>query len=213
MLNSIYTNKEALDKKKKLNSVLPRPELNTEPDFIKPEFTSSLYTTANQIKKDSAITGGSPLADFDKENKLEDNLDPKTKKSSSFDYGGAATGALSLASSVVSREQSEPQGKKESTASALSLGAQGASLGATVGGPWGAAIGFVAGTGYGLIKGSSDAKKRLRKAREEQANFLSKTTKEREAAQRLSDGKDEIEKSKNILQNQMGLIGSKYTNN
>lgn len=217
MLNSIYTTKEALDKKKKLNSVLPRPALNTEPDFIKPEFTSSLYTTdnsiANQIKKDSAITGGSSLADFDKENELEDNLDPKTKKPSSFDYGGAATGALSLASSVVSREQSEPQGRKESTASALSLGAQGAALGATVGGPWGAAVGFVAGTGYGLIKGGSDAKKRVKKAREEQANFLSKTIKEREAAQRLSDDKNEVEKSKNVLQNQMGLIGSKYTNN
>lgn len=248
MLNSIYTDQEVLAKKKKtakvnnianLNSsdyvdpvidkptsVLPRPKINTEPDFIKPELTSPLYSDsndiANQVKIDSAITENSPMADFDSESKLSKTaLDETTKTASSNagliggsgDYAGAATGALALAGGVMAREKSAPQSKKESTGSALALGAQGAALGATVGGPWGAAIGFVAGTGYGLIKGNSDAKKIVNRARKEQATYLSRTTQEREAAQRLADGKDQIEKSKNILQNQMGLIGSKYINN
>lgn len=254
MLNSIYSDEEALIKKNKgvkannlpslnnsnyidpgigkPNSILPKPKINTEPDFIKPELTSSLYSTydsvTSNVKKngtDFSSSGGSTSDEWisNQENKKSSDKDDDSNTKNvannagliggSGDYVGAASGALSLAGSVVSRENSAPQTKKESTGSALALGAQGAALGATIGGPWGAAIGFVAGTGYGLIKGSSDAKKIVKNKQKEQASFLSKTTQEREAAQRLADGKDEIQKSKNILQNQMGLIGSKYLNN
>lgn len=255
MLNSIYTDKEVLAKKNKtvkpgtvvnLNnsgyidptidkptSVLPRPKINTEPDFIKPELTSSLYSnyddTVVKLGSNPAInkfsnSGGSTSDEWinNQKNKNGDDSDSDDTGTGtnnagliggSGDYVGAATGALALAGSVLAREKSEPQSRKESTQSALALGAQGAALGATVGGPWGAAIGFVAGTGYGLIKGGSDRKKLTKNQQQEQATFLARTTQEREAAQRLADGKDEIEKSKNLLRNQMGLIGSQYINN
>lgn len=256
MLNSVYTDKQVLAKKNKtiqannvanLNnsdyidptiekptSVLPRPKINTEPDFIKPESTSSLYSdyddTVIKLGSNPAInkfsnSGGSTSDEWinNQKNKNGDDSDSDDDGGTgtnnagliggSGDYVGAATGALALGGSIAAREKSDPQSKKESTQSALALGAQGAALGATVGGPWGAAIGFVAGTGYGLIKGGADAKKLTKKAQQEQATFLARTTQEREAAQRLADGKDEIQKSKNILQNQMGLIGAQYINN
>jgi len=121
----------------------------------------------------------------------------------------AAPGLMDIASNVITNK--EPMNSKERTANAMNMTMKGASTGATIGGPWGAAIGGVAGLGIGLIQGIGDEKKILKKENLERINYLNDVKDKRKKAQLLSEGKEEVEKSKNLLTAQMGMIGSKYS--
>lgn len=127
-----------------------------------------------------------------------------------------AGGIMDMAGTVMA--QKGPMNKQERKANTVNLGMKGASTGATIGsafGPVGTAIGagagLIAGVGTGLIQGIGDQKELDAKAKLERSNYLHEAKDSRMKAQRLSDGKKSLEKSKNILQAQMGLIGGNYS--
>jgi hypothetical protein len=68
----------------------------------------------------------------------------------------------------VIRNRVKDKKKGATIGGAVEMGAQGAALGASIGGPWGAAIGGVGGLIYGGIKGKKDYEKRKKAAQEEE---------------------------------------------
>lgn len=196
MLNSIYSKEEVLKRK------FPKPDPVKDPDeIILPTKTENKFSSTGGSTSDEWINNQSNanISQVDAASSLVNTA------TSGTDWGGAVSGAISLAGDVMARENSAPQTEKESNMSALKMGVSGAALGASVAGPWGAAVGFVAGTGYGLIKGNSDSKKLVKQARTRQQAYLAQTTQQREIEQRLEEGQKEIGKLKALYQSQLGI--------
>lgn len=120
----------------------------------------------------------------------------------------AATGALGMAATVMGNKG--PMTKRERKANTMNLTSQGAAAGSAFG-PWGTLIGAGVGLGTGLIQGIGDEKELEDKAKLERVAYLDDSTEERKRAQKLDEGKKVLEKNKNVLQAQMGLLGSKYS--
>jgi hypothetical protein len=178
---------------------------------------------ANEEKSDSEITGGNynvkkPIstADYSKDIIADGEEASVGKKIGAGAIAGAG-GVLDMVSTVAA--QKGPMTKKENTANTMNLGMKGmstgASIGTAIGGPYGAAIGagagLLVGVGTGLIKSIGDKDELANKAKLERATKMNGIKDSREEAQKLSEGKKVIQKQKNILQAQMGMLGSNYS--
>lgn len=196
--------------KENLNPVAPPIE-----DLAQEISLNKTATVPNdyQNKKTSAITGGSyneSAAPIDA--KVLDAGDLESTDSKSKGTGAkvasAALGALDMAGTVMA--QKGPMTRKESAANTLSLTAKGAQAGSSFG-PTGMAIGAGVGLLTGVAMGIGDEKQLDDKAKVERLALLDKTKNDRMKAQKLEDGKASIEKSKAILESQMGMLKSNYT--
>ena len=101
------------------------------------------------------------------------------------------------------------QSDKEADARTISLAASGASAGMSVG-PWGAAIGGVAGLGAGMFKKVSDRKKRLIDDYKKYENKIFEETNTRDALAEDDMRKAEVENLMDLKKAQMGLINLNY---
>lgn len=101
------------------------------------------------------------------------------------------------------------QSDKESDARTLSLAVNGASAGMSFG-PWGAAIGGVAGLGSGMFKKVSDRKKRLIDDYKKYENKIFEETNTRDALAEDDMRKAEVESLMDLKKAQMGLINLNY---
>jgi len=133
--------------------------------------------------------------------------------------GAVVSGALGVADMAVTvASQKGAMNKQERKANTMNLAMKGAAAGATIGSiiPGvgtiiGAAAGGIIGAGTGLVQGMGDQKELDMASKIERVTNMDSIKDEREKAQRLADGKDAIEKKKNILKSQMGTLGSNYT--
>lgn len=194
-------------------------ELNTPAYLNVPGAASNKY---NAIK-DSLITGGNYVKDF-AETKVDTDEEDDEDDDGPSTASKLGTGAVKASGQIIDFAATAAQKKgamdrKERNANTLNLATKGAAMGATIGSVIpglgtviGGAAGFVVGGATGLIQGASGKKKYVKEQKLLQANYLSNIKNERMKSQILSDGKNELEKSKNLLQNQIGLISSKYTN-
>ena len=101
------------------------------------------------------------------------------------------------------------QSDKEADARTLSLAASGASAGMSFG-PWGTAIGGVAGLGAGMLKKVSDRKKRLIDDYKKYENKIFEETNTRDALAEDDMRKAEVESLMDLKKAQMGLINLNY---
>ena len=101
------------------------------------------------------------------------------------------------------------QSDKEADARTLSLAASGASAGMSFG-PWGTAIGGVAGLGAGMLKKVSDRKKRLIDGYTTYENKIFEETNTRDALAEDDMRKAEVESLMDLKKAQMGLINLNY---
>ena len=101
------------------------------------------------------------------------------------------------------------QSDKEADSRTLSLAVSGASAGMGVG-PWGAAIGGVAGLGSGMFKKVSDRKKRLIDGYKKYENKIFEETNTRDALAEDDMRKAEVENLMDLKKAQMGLINLNY---
>lgn len=214
--------KKKLLAKPKIDSEMPTTEeidydlLGTRPARTKKEMDTF---SDNQDKKDGQIYGG--IYNTTKAAPAKEIIDGVAKEDSWMDRNGGAivagaTGVMDMAATVAS--QKGPMDKQERKANTINMASKGASTGAAVGSVIpgvgtliGAAAGGIIGAGTGLIQGIGDQKELDMKAKMERVTNMNNIKDEREKAQRLAEGKDAIEKKKNVLKSQMGTIGANYT--
>ena len=101
------------------------------------------------------------------------------------------------------------QSDKEADSRTISLAASGASAGMSVG-PWGAAIGGVAGLGAGMLKKGKDREKRLIDDYKKYENKIFEETNTRDALAEDDMRKAEVENLMDLKKAQMGLINLNY---
>jgi len=216
-----------LGMKKKL---LARPEIsetvpdvediNSEIQGNKPAYTKKQVDKSQAYKNslDSQITGGDYKEELgtEKISKAALNDEDTTMGKTANAVAAGAGGLLDMTTSVMM--QKGPMNKEERNANTMSMASKGMSTGSAIGsafGPMGtlvgAGAGLVAGIGTGLIQGIGDQKKLDEEAKIKRATNLDNIKDKREKDQRIADGKDVIEKKKNILKSQMGVLGSNYS--
>lgn len=227
MLQSKYITEDPLEVSKKLKEkLLKKPvddeapsteELDTEIQGNKPAITKELADKSEKAKELASgykLSGGLETPSY---------VEPKTATERTVGNkiaDGAVAGAgglLDMASTVAL--QKGPMTKKEQNANTMNLGAKGAQTGAAIGtaigGPFGGLIGagagLVAGVGTGLIQGIGDKKELEDKAKLERITYLDDVKDKRKKAQKLSEGETVLSDKKNVLEKQMGILGSKYS--
>lgn len=234
MLNSKYNPTSELapeeDLKKKLLKNKPLEpdapsvdEISAEVEGNRPAYTKEQVDARNAYgdKKASEITGGNygltgegaPI----KKSILNEDGERTTGTKIADGALAGASGIMDMASNVIMNK--DDMNRKERTANTLNMTAKGASTGASigsaVGGPLGGLIGAgagaLAGLTTGIIQGAGDQKRIDTKERLERVAYLDDTKDKRRKAQMLSEGKLELDKSKNMLKSQMGMLGSNYT--
>ncbi len=201
--------KEKLLKKPVIDEAPSTEELDAEIQGNKPAITKELADKSEEFHDQGyKFSGG-----------LQGNYTPSVESDSesSGNWGsgstgskvaGAAIGALGMASTVMA--QKGPMTKKEQNANTMNLTMQGAQAGMAFG-PWGALIGAGVGAGTGLIMGIGDKKELEDKAKLERVTYLDDVKDKRKKAQKLNDGEQVLSDKKNVLEKQMGILGSKYS--
>ena len=221
MFKSNYNNEPTLTlgeelKKKVLKKQQEEPapsvqELDAELQGNKPAVTKKLADKSLEFQdqgyKFSAGLEGNYISK-DKPSTDSADSDDGASSGTGAKVGSAAIGALGMVSSVMS--QKKIMTKKENNANIMNLTAQGAQAGMAFG-PWGALIGAGVGAAAGGIMSIGDKEKLENQAKIERVNYISSATDAREKAQRLDDGKKAVQKNKDVLQAQMGILGSKYS--
>jgi hypothetical protein len=221
MLQSTYNKATDLDPTEKLKKKLEKNQ------FVKPDVVQEENPIPEPIKpNEQKVTGGSyTIPEYDKKQIAplnDETLDPEEMSTGQKVGAGAlaaAPGILDMASSAMMNK--EPMNAKERKANTISMGMKGMStgsaVGTAVGGPYGAAIGagvgLVAGVATGLLQGKGDQEKLDNEAKLEKINYLADVKDKRKKAQMLSDGKLLSQKNQDILSSQMGMLGSKYSQN
>ena len=142
---------------------------------------------------------------------LQTNIPNNSQPNSNFgDKLGANAGSIaSFGLGAYQQLSQNAQSDKEADARTISLAVNGASVGASFG-PWGAAIGGVAGLGSGLFKKVSDRKKRLIDDYKKYENKIFEETNTRDALAEDDMRKAEVESLMDLKKAQMGLINLNY---
>ena len=142
---------------------------------------------------------------------LQTNIPNNSQPNSNFgDKLGANAGSIaSFGLGAYQQLSQNAQSDKEADARTLSLAVSGASVGASFG-PWGAAVGGVAGLGSGLFKKVSDRKKRLIDDYKKYENKIFEETNTRDALAEDDMRKAEVESLMDLKKAQMGLINLNY---
>ena len=148
---------------------------------------------------------------FQPDSTFGDKLGANAGSIASFgDKLGANAGSIaSFGLGAYQQLSQNAQSDKESDARTLSLAVDGASTGASFG-PWGAAIGGVAGLGAGMFKKVKDRKKRLIDDYKKYENKIFEETNTRDALAEDDMRKAEVENLMDLKKAQMGLINLNY---
>ena len=142
---------------------------------------------------------------------LQTNIPNNFQPNSNFgDKLGANAGSIaSFGLGAYQQLSQTAQSDKEADSRTLSLAVGGASAGASFG-PWGAAVGGVAGLGSGMLKKVSDRKKRLIDDYKKYENKIFEETNTRDALAEDDMRKAEVENLMDLKKAQMGLINLNY---
>ena len=142
---------------------------------------------------------------------LQTNIPNNFQPNSNFgDKLGANAGSIaSFGLGAYQQLSQNAQSDKEADSRTLSLAVGGASAGASFG-PWGAAVGGVAGLGSGMLKKVSDRKKRLIDDYKKYENKIFEETNTRDALAEDDMRKAEVENLMDLKKAQMGLINLNY---
>lgn len=228
MLQSKYITEDPLEISKKLKEkLLKKPvadkapsteELDEEIKLNKPaSYTQEQEDKSEKVKEQ--VSGYKFSGGLETPSYLESKPDPERSVGNKVADGAlaGAGGLLDMGATIAA--QKGPMTKKEQNANTMNLGMKGAQTGAAigtaVGGPFGTLIGagagLVAGVGTGLIMGIGDKKELEDKAKLERVTYLDDVKDKRKKAQKLNDGEQVLSDKKNILEKQMGILGSKYS--
>ena len=218
MFKSNYNNDPTLTlgeelKKKVLKKQQEEPapsvqELDAELQGNKPAITKEQADKSLEFQDQGYKFSGGLEGNYNSSNELSADVANSASSNIGAKAGSAAIGALGMASNIMS--QKKVMTKKENNANIMNLTAQGAQAGMAFG-PWGALIGAGVGAAAGGIMSIGDKEKLENQAKIERVNYISSATDAREKAQRLDDGKKAVQKNKDVLQAQMGILGSKYS--
>ena len=176
---------------------------------IKSIYNPRLGALSKTISDDRKITEGSG---FDTKNKLSNGFDGENKlsqKGNGPGVGTIANAAVGVASFLATENSSKGSGApsdKKNAANALGAAAQGASIGMSVAGPYGAAVGAVLFGGYSLAKSAGGKAKYVRKMEKAELEKENRTIAEREVNQRIQEGQDRIAAQQMLYKAQLGII-------
>ena len=142
---------------------------------------------------------------------LQTNFSDNSQPDSNFGakLGANAGNILTFGVNTYQQLSQNAQSDKEADSRTLSLAASGASAGMTFG-PWGALAGGVIGAGAGMLKKTSDRKKRLIEDYKKYENKIFEETNTRDALAEDDMRKAEVESLMDLKKAQMGLINLNY---
>lgn len=212
MINSNYNTKNQIDptidlKKKfskpKVNDIAPSTE---EIDSMFKEISPNNSNNLQKEKRTDAITGGNYEVDSS-EKKI---IAPEKGEAKNPDDKLSAVGLGAMDMAATAMAQKGPMNRAERTSMTMNLATKGASAGSAFG-PMGTAVGALAGLGTGLILGIGDQKKLDKKAETEKLAMLDNVANDRMKSQKLEEGKKIVAKNKALLESQMGMLGSNYS--
>lgn len=123
---------------------------------------------------------------------------------------GNAGGIASFGTNAYQQMSQVAQSDKEADMRTASLAVQGMSLGASIGGIYGAAAGLIIGGGIGMLKKVPDRKKRLRRDYENYEGKLFDEINQRKTTADDYQRIQELENQLNLKKAQMGLINLNY---
>lgn len=121
-----------------------------------------------------------------------------------------ADGIMKFGAQQFNNFNTQSRSSKESKAQTVASGAQGASLGMQIAGPWGAAAGAVVGTGLGLLDAGNDTKKRIEEDDEEFRNMLAQRKEDRKQSYELSQGKSQS-RSEGAIRSKQNQFINRYS--
>lgn len=219
MLKSNYTNPMDSDPTEDLKKKLLAKKF-AKPDTVIPS-DEEVAGVGEELKAKATPTATVPtIGAVDLKGNYTDTDEDTEDKTVGQKIGeGALAGAggvMDMTATAMSKKG--PMTTAENKAHTMNLAMKGAKTGSDIGGVFGpqgkligAGVGLLAGAATGLIQSSGDKAALQSKAKIERMDYIAGVKDKRKKAQMLADGKVELEKSKNVLSSQMGMVAPKYS--